>query len=98
MRGKYLCRWLLNQSADQKDVPQEAQHFPVLEEQQNENPHVFWPQCDHPFEGMSHPVPQVVLRCKVDVKVLARGVEQEDLSRFASGCGLEGFYSRSQKV
>ena len=44
----------------------------------NENPHVFMPRRDHPFEGMSHPTPQVTLRCNCDVKYLGRGIDQED--------------------
>ena len=46
----------------------------------NENPHVFMPRRDHPFEGMSHPTLQVTLRCKCncDVKYLGRGIDQED--------------------
>ena len=44
----------------------------------NANPHVFMPRRDHPFEGMSHPTPQVTLRCNCDVKYLGRGIDQED--------------------
>ena len=39
----------------------------------NETPHVFMPRRDHPFEGMSHPTPQVTLRCNCDVKLSWQG-------------------------
>jgi len=35
----------------------------------------FSPVRDHPFEGMSHPTPQVLLRCNCDVKYLGRGIK-----------------------
>ena len=47
----------------------------------NENPHVFMPRRDHAFEGMSHPTPQVTLRCNCDVKYLGRGIDQEDFEK-----------------
>ena len=53
----------------------------------NENPHVFSPVRDHPFEGMSHPTPQVLLRCNCDVKYLGRGISEED---FLSMVSTEG--------
>lgn len=53
----------------------------------NENPHVFSPVRDHPFEGMSHPTPQVLLRCNCDVKYLGRGISEED---FVSMISTEG--------
>ncbi len=53
----------------------------------NENPHVFLPRRDHPFEGMSHPTPQVLMRCNCDVKYLGRGISEED---FVSMVSTEG--------
>eukprot|EP00435_Cladocopium_sp_Y103_P043159 s4006_g12.t1 len=58
-----------------------------LEEFKNENPHVFQAQRDHPFEGMSNPVAQVVMRCNVDVK---KALEQllVDMSRDMQDVGF----------
>lgn len=61
-------------------ISEERQKEDVVAEEAacNENPHVFMPRRDHPFEGMSHPTPQVTLRCNCDVKYLGRGISEED--------------------
>jgi hypothetical protein len=48
-----------------------------------ENPYVgkLAPVRRHPFEGPSHPVPQVTLRSNVDVKYLGRALPEQDLDR-----------------
>ena len=56
-----------------------------MEEFKNENPHVFRAQRDHPFEGMSNPVAQTVMRCNVDVKYIGRTFAEADLLKFCDG-------------
>ncbi|CAE7234073.1 unnamed protein product [Symbiodinium microadriaticum] len=56
----------------------------------NEVPHVFVPQRDHPFEGMSHPTPQVTMRCNCDVKYLGRGIASEDFEKIFLCFAAEG--------
>ena len=51
-------------------LPHETADVTLLEHFKNENPHVTQPRRDHPFEGMSNPAAQVVMRCNVDVKYL----------------------------
>ena len=60
----------------------ETEDLAQVEEFKNENPHVFQAQRDHPFEGMSNPVAQVVMRCNVDVKYIGRAFAEEDLMKF----------------
>ena len=62
------------------------ENVPLEEEEamKNENPHVFQPQWDHPFEGMSNPIAQVSMRCNVDVKYLGRGFCDADLQKLAA--------------
>ena len=56
-----------------------------VEEFKNENPHVFQARRDHPFEGMSNPVAQAVMRCNVDVKYIGRNFSEADLLKFCDG-------------
>ena len=82
-------RWQTGQDQEE-GLAQSARFQPIISDERqkedmeaeeaacNENPHVFMPRRDHPFEGMSHPIPQVTLRCNCDVKYLGRGIDQED--------------------
>lgn len=63
-------------------LPHDTSDLKLLEDFKNENPHVFQARRDHPFEGMSNPAAQAVMRCNVDVKYLGRCFADEDLARF----------------
>ena len=68
-------------------LPHETADVTLLEHFKNENPHVTQPRRDHPFEGMSNPAAQVVMRCNVDVKYLGRAFDAADLEKVASEVG-----------
>ena len=86
-KQKNLCRkgWPRVEKACFSRLQYETQDLAKLEEFKNENPHVFQAQRDHPFEGMSNPVAQVVMRCNVDVKYLGRAFAEDDLTKFSGG-------------
>ena len=77
--------WPRVRAADFMKLPHETADVKMLEDFKNENPHVFQARRDHPFEGMSNPAAQVVMRCNVDVKYLGRCFADEDLARFCQG-------------
>ena len=83
-KQKTLCRkgWPRVQKAGFSRLQYETEDLAQVEEFKNENPHVFQAQRDHPFEGMSNPVAQVVMRCNVDVKYIGRAFAEEDLMKF----------------
>ena len=83
-KQKTLCRkgWPRVQKAGFSRLQYETEDLAQAEEFKNENPHVFQAQRDHPFEGMSNPVAQVVMRCNVDVKYIGRAFAEEDLMKF----------------
>ena len=60
-------------------LPRDGDALPQQEAAKNESPHVFQPQRDHPFEGMSNPTAQACMRCNVDVKYLGRSLCSDDL-------------------
>ena len=86
-KQKTICKkgWPRVQKACFSRLQYETDDLARQEEFKNENPHVFQTQRDHPFEGMSNPVAQVVMRCNVDVKYIGRAFAEEDLSKFCDG-------------
>lgn len=86
-KSKVKCHkgWPRVQKASFSRLQYDTQDLMQLEEFKNENPHVFQAQRDHPFEGMSNPVAQVVMRCNVDVKYLGRAFAEDDLDKFCNG-------------
>ena len=86
-KQKTICKkgWPRVQKACFSRLQYETEDLARQEEFKNENPHVFQAQRDHPFEGMSNPVAQVVMRCNVDVKYIGRAFAEEDLKKFCDG-------------
>ena len=86
-KQKTICKkgWPRVQKACFSRLQYETEDLARQEEFKNENPHVFQAQRDHPFEGMSNPVAQVVMRCNVDVKYIGRAFAEEDLNKFCDG-------------
>ena len=86
-KSKVKCHkgWPRVHKASFSRLQYDTQDLMQLEEFKNENPHVFQAQRDHPFEGMSNPVAQVVMRCNVDVKYLGRAFAEDDLDKFCNG-------------
>lgn len=86
-KPKVLCRkgWPRVSTAGFSRLQFETEDLMEVEEFKNENPYVFRAQRDHPFEGMSNPVAQAVMRCNVDVKYIGRCFSEADLSKFCDG-------------
>ncbi|CAK9025806.1 unnamed protein product, partial [Durusdinium trenchii] len=84
VRARCLKGWPRVQRAQFMILPRENVPLEEEEAMKNENPHVFQPQRDHPFEGMSNPIAQVSMRCNVDVKYLGRGFCDADLQKLAA--------------
>ena len=86
-KQKTICKkgWPRVQKACFSRLQYETEDLARQEEFKNENPHVFQAQRDHPFEGMSNPVAQVVMRCNVDVKYIGRAFAEKDLNKFCDG-------------
>ena len=70
-------------------LPRSRDALPQQEASKNESPHVFQPQRDHPFEGMSSPIAQACMRCSVDVKYLGRALCSEDLEMLMAQAGRQ---------
>ena len=86
-KPKVLCRkgWPRVAKAGFSRLQYETVDLKEVEEFKNENPHVFQARRDHPFEGMSNPVAQAVMRCNVDVKYIGRNFSEADLLKFCDG-------------
>ena len=86
-KPKVLCRkgWPRVSKAGFSRLQYETEDLKEVAEFKGKNPHVFQAQRDHPFEGMSNPVAQAVMRCNVDVKYIGRNFSEADLLKFCDG-------------